>query len=472
MTPPPTDSFNQLAFDQLLHESIAEVKGGHRQQARRLLEQAAQINGSDPRVWIWLSATTDDLHEQRGFLERAVGADPSNATARRGLVMLSEKLDKARLMQEGSSVEPKAAGEQAEASGQAYLCPRCGGRLFYDTEKTQLSCEYCGYQQDSNPAPSAGDTEQVMDFVLPTTRGHLWAASQQRVTCGACGAVTLLPPGQTADHCPYCASNRFVRSPEMLELIDPQGICLMRLDAKAAAERARQWLGKGWFSPDDLAKSKVKLLPAYYPFWTFSGTLELPWSCEVNEGSSKYPNWVARSGSEFQFFDEILISGMRSMSSDEVKSLGSFNLKELADFKPDFLAGWTALTYDYPMSDASLRAREQVMKKMNRSLYNVVEPGREKRNLEGRGGKWSGMTFKYVLLPLWVGAYQHKGKLYRVLVNGQTGKVGGTKPTDPAKAAILSIGGVLILVIILVIIYLLWQQFGQDILQFLKDSGF
>ena len=376
-------------------------------------------------------------------------------------MLLSEKLDKTRLMVEGASAAQKPPGEQSEAAGQAYQCPRCGGRLVYDAGQTQLSCEYCGFTQDSNPAPAAGDSEQVMDFVLPTTRAHLWAASQQRVTCAACGAVTLLPAGQTADHCPYCASNRFVRSEEMSELIDPQSICLMRLDAREAAQRAQEWLGKGWLSPDDLASSKVKLEPAYYPFWTFSGTLELPWSCEVNEGSSKYPHWVARNGSEFKFFDEILVSGMRSMSSEETSSIEPFDLKELAEFKPDYLAGWTALTYDYPMSDASLRARERVMRKMNRSLYNIVEPGREKRNLEGRGGKWSGMTFKYVLLPLWVGAYQHKGKTYRVLVNGQTGKVGGSKPTDASKAAILAVGGMLILGIILVIIYLLWLQFGK-----------
>lgn len=461
MTPPPSESFNELAFEQLVQEGIAAVKGGNRQQARRVLEQAARINGSDARLWIWLSATTDEPQEQRGYLERAVAIDPSNATARRGLVMLSEKLDRTRLMAEGTSVAPKATGEPAEAEAQAYQCPRCGGRLVFDPGQSQLSCEYCGYTQESRPPQAAGDQEQVMDLVLPTTRAHLWAASQQRVACEACGAVTLLPPGQTADHCPYCASNRFVRSPEMSELIDPQSICLMRLNAKAAAERARQWLGKGWLSPDNLASSKVKLQPAYFPFWTFSGTLELPWSCEVNEGSSKYPNWVARSGSEFELFDEILVSGMRSMSSEETKSIEPFNLKELVEFKPDYLAGWKALTYDYPMADASLCARELVTRKINHSLYSIVEPGREKRDLEGRGGKWSGMTFKYVLLPLWVGAYQHKGKLYHVLVNGQTGKVGGSKPTDTSKAIIMAIGGVLILIVILILIYLLWLQFGQ-----------
>jgi DNA-directed RNA polymerase subunit RPC12/RpoP len=461
MVPPPSTSFNDQIFEQLVQEGIAAVKGGNRQQARQLLNRAVSINRSDARVWIWLSATTDEPEEQRGYLEQAVAADPSNATARRGLVMLSEKLDKTRLMAEGASVAPPTPGAQTEAGGQPYHCPHCGGRLVYDTEETQLECEHCGYIQDSNPTLANGNSEQVMDFVLPTTRAHRWAASQQRVACEACGAVTLLPPGQTADRCPYCGSNRFVSSPELAELIDPQGICLMQVDAKQAAQQAEQWLSRGWLSPDNLANSKVTLHPAYYPFWTFSGTLELPWSCEVNEGSSKYPNWVPRSGSEFEFFDEILVAGIRSMSSEETKSIEPFDLKELVEFTPDYLAGWTALTYDYPMSDASLSARERVVRKMNRSLYNLVEPGREKRNLEGRGTKWSGMTFKYVLLPLWVGSYLHKGKTYWVLVNGQTGKTGGSKPTDTSKATLLSAGGILSLIIVLTILYLLWMRFGR-----------
>jgi hypothetical protein len=125
------------------------------------------------------------------------------------------------------------------------------------------------------------------------------------------------------------------------------------------------------------------------------------------------------------------------------------------------MAGWVSLTYDYPLSDASLRAREKVVKKFNRFMYANIEPGREKRNLRTGGGKWSDMTFKHVLLPLWVGAYRYKDKLYRVLVNGQTGKVGGSKPTDTLKAATLGIGVVLIIVIILAILILLWMKFGR-----------
>lgn len=459
----PPESLSEQDYEQLVLDGITAAKSGNRTQARRLLERATLINGADARVWLWLSATTDAPEEQRTYLERAVAADPSNAAARRGLMLLSDKLDKSRLMPESQSLPPRQNTGPEEAQAQTYLCPKCGGHMTFDIQKKELACQYCGYIQETEKRLAPDTAEQVVDFVLPTTRAHLWAETQQRVTCQACGAITLLPPAQTADHCPYCGSNRFVSSPEQAELVDPQVMALFRLDAQQAARQVREWFGKGLTVPDDLVGKAggLQLQPAYYPFWTFDGTLEIPWSCEVNEGTSRYPHWVARSGSEFELFDDILIPGLRSMSSDELTSIEPFNLKDLVEFSPDFLAGWTSLTYDYPLADASLRAREQVVKKVTRMLYANVEPGREKRNLRNGAGKWSGMTFKHVLLPLWVGNYNYKGKPYRLLVNGQTGKVGGDKPHDAFKTVSLVIGGVLILVILTGLLALLWMQYGH-----------
>src|SRR5512139_3389304 len=92
------DSIEAREFEQHLQEAIIAIKNGNRVLGKRLLDQAALINSADARVWIWLSATTDDLQERRKYLENAVAADPSNATAKRGLLMVNEKLDKKQLM--------------------------------------------------------------------------------------------------------------------------------------------------------------------------------------------------------------------------------------------------------------------------------------------------------------------------------------------------------------------------------------
>ena len=45
------------------------------------------------------------------------------------------------------------------------------------------------------------------------------------------------------------------------------------------------------------------------------------------------------------------------------------------------------------------------------------------------------VTFKHVLLPVWLAAYKFRGKSYRFVVNGQTGRVQGERPWSPWKIA-------------------------------------
>ncbi len=83
--------------------------------------------------------------------------------------------------------------------------------------------------------------------------------------------------------------------------------------------------------------------------------------------------------------------------------------------------------------------------------------GSQKRNLRSGATSWSGSTYKHILLPLWVGTYRYRNHRYRVLVNGQTGKVSGAKPNDPLKAfgiiASLSATFVLVLLILLYLVF-------------------
>jgi DNA-directed RNA polymerase subunit RPC12/RpoP len=244
-----TDNFEEKEFEELIHDGIAAVKGGQRSLARTLLNKAIQIKSADARPWIWLTATTDDPEEQRQYFGNAVAAEPGNAMARRGLVLLSQKLDKSRLVDEGAAVEPRHPTDPEDAQSQSFACPRCGGRMSFDIHQEGLVCHYCGYIRATEQELAAESAEQPIDFVMPTTRAHRWAEAQQRVCCERCGAVTLLPPGQKADQCPYCGSNRLVGSAEAVELVDPQVIGLMKVDAQEAVQRVKGGWAKVYLPP-------------------------------------------------------------------------------------------------------------------------------------------------------------------------------------------------------------------------------
>ncbi|MBN2549839.1 MAG: hypothetical protein JXB15_11815 [Anaerolineales bacterium] len=434
-------------FEEVLRDGVTAAKSGQRSLAARLLTRATLLNPMDARPYLWLSATTDDPKEQREYLEQAVARDPTNVAARRGLALLTGKIDQSRLMPEGAGMLAREGNEDVEAHAQTFLCPKCGGHMSFSVTLGLLSCEYCGYVNIEEPegqsarkaAPVADQAEQVLDFVMPTTRGHRWAEAQHSLSCERCGALSLLPPGQTASQCPYCGSNQMIESAELGELVDPQVIIPMQIDEQQALKQVKDWLGRGIFSPDNLlsATQGLRLRPAYYSAWTFDGTLEVSWSCEVRQGSGQYQHWESISGVETQFFNDVLVPGVRALTWKELESIEPYDLVNVEEFKPEFLAGWPAIIYDRSLADASLLGREHVLKRIRPQFHSTVAVGYEKRDLRIGAGKWSGMTFKHVLLPLWIGTYHYRGQEYHLLVNGQTGKVGGFKPRDSVKLVFL-----------------------------------
>ena len=152
-------------------------------------------------------------------------------------------------------------------------------------------------------------------------------------------------------------------------------------------------------------------------------------------------------GAHIEFLNDVLVSGVKAVKENELISIEPFNLVELREFKEEYLAGKPAMIYDRSLAEASLVAREKVIKKLRPELYTLAAMGREKRNLSLNGSSWSGMTYKHILLPLWIGSYTYKGKDYRLFVNGQMGKVGGYKPKDKVKVLFSSLSMVALIIL-------------------------
>ena len=333
-------------YEELIRDGISAAKTGQHGVAFRLLNRAIRINPRDARPYIWLSATTDDPNEQQDYLEKAVVIDPGNTAARRGLAVLKGMIDRGRILAEGETLSLRRPSEPEQVDGQAFVCPNCGGRMRFGLQSGQLACEYCGQVQTSGlrsqTGPVADLAEQVLEFVMPTTSGHRWAEGQQRLNCDLCGAVTILPPEEKSTQCPYCGSNQLIASKAVDEIIDPQVIALMKLDRRQAAMQVRHWLGSGWFAPDDLLETSyhLSLRPGYYSCWTYDGMIEVSWNCEIKEGNGRYAHWEPRNGVETRFFDDVVVPGVRSIQPRQLEDVGPFDLKDVQEFDPGFLAGW------------------------------------------------------------------------------------------------------------------------------------
>jgi hypothetical protein len=58
---------------------------------------------------------------------------------------------------------------------------------------------------------------------------------------------------------------------------------------------------------------------------------------------------------------------------------------------------------------------------------------------------YNAITFKHILLPIWISAYQYNGKIYRFIINGRTGKLEGERPYSWIKIALTIVAVVAII---------------------------
>ena len=435
------------AAENLFQHGRTAVKNGERERARQLLLQAVDSDRNHAEAWVWLSATTDDPAEQMHYLEWAIAADPANAAAKRGLGLLTGKIKKADLLPEGAALpvpEPPAAPAPATVA-QTFECPQCGATLTFEAGAGRLQCGHCSYSAAVEAASALGQ-EKVLDFALPTVQSHRWAVGHRQFVCAQCGASSVVEPGRTSEQCPFCGAAALLAAPEDAEMLAPEGIIPMRRPAATIRADLARWLKLGFFIPDDLAQlaRDQGLRPVYVPFWSFNATLNARWKARVAEGHGRNRRWVWRTGERIFFYTQHLQPGTRSLPPGLLRAAEPFDFQQLVEYQPAFLAGWPAGSYDVSLAQASLEGREAMLKDAAKQLQFKAAPGDDISELSVTSSDFTGMTFQLVLLPLWVGAYQYRQKQYRVLVNGQTGKVAGERPTDWVKVALVAVAGLVV----------------------------
>ena len=72
----------------MLQEAIEALRTGDRARARDLLTRLLKANQQNAQYWVWLSAVVETQKERLYCLQTAIQADPQNAAAKRGLILL------------------------------------------------------------------------------------------------------------------------------------------------------------------------------------------------------------------------------------------------------------------------------------------------------------------------------------------------------------------------------------------------
>jgi DNA-directed RNA polymerase subunit RPC12/RpoP len=354
----------------------------------------------------------------------------------------------------------------APPPGKKFPCAKCGARLDFDPAVRSLKCPYCGHVEKIDPEKSNDVVELDFDAYIRKHSGESTVAGRaNQVKCNTCGAVVLLEDKVAADKCPYCASFIENKPESAAAMIPPECMLPFRVENRQAGEAFRQWLESLWFAPSSLKEfaNLGKLNGIYVPFWTFDSMTYTFYRGErgddyqeeeyytdtetyVENGETKTRSvtksrtvtktrWTSVSGEIQHFFDDVPVCASESIPENYAASLTPKELKGVEGFRAEYLSGFTTERYSIGPKEGFDKAK-QVMDGEIRQLC-MRHIGGDHQRLHAVSTQHVGVTFKHLLLPIWLASYRYQDQVYRVMVNGQTGRVLGDRPYSWVKIVML-----------------------------------
>ncbi len=354
-------------------------------------------------------------------------------------------------------------------------CSNCGAPLAYDPGALSLACAHCGTVNELPPEPEgpwgkAGEVREL-DYASALARESEDVGFEDAATirCPGCGAEISFGPDTVADLCPFCATPLAKADSHPHRHPRPQAVLPFAIPEREARERMGHWLRGLWFAPPGLkeyARAGRPMVGVYLPHYTYDArgsaeyqgmrgdayhvTQMVPVSrngkTRMVQRQVRKVRWRPVSGRVEHAFDEILVAASETLSPGGGAAQDGNRIWDLAgleSYRTEFLAGFRAEAPTLALDQGFARAREA----MEAALRDDVRAdiGGDEQRIARMRSSYRAITFKHVLLPVWLAAYRFRGQPYRVVVNARTGAVSGERPWSAAKILVAILAGLLLL---------------------------
>jgi hypothetical protein len=364
----------------------------------------------------------------------------------------------------------QTAGQSVdEGRGRIFPCPQCGADLTFHIGQQRMRCPYCAFEKDLEP-PGQDIQEQDFDAALERLQelresGRHDETGQNEIRCESCGGTTVFVGSLTSSECPYCGSpiqRDKVHSAEHRIPVD--GVLPFLLERDKAAANLRAWVRSRWFAPNDFRErgAEGKFNGVYLPYWTFdtltansySGARGEYYYVTVGHGKNRRTQrrtrWYPASGAFQKFFDDVLVLATSGMNRPLMQALEPWNLGRCIPFNQEVLAGYLARTYELDLEAAFPEAKARIDEAIDAEVRARI--GGDTQRVDAINSNYGALTYKHLLLPVWLLAYRYQAHTYQVMINATTGEVQGERPYSWIKITLACIAGALVAAIVGILI--------------------
>ena len=362
-----------------------------------------------------------------------------------------------------SSATTQEVGEPAEENkARTFPCTGCGADLEFNIGAQSLKCPYCGAVKVIELDAEATVEEQ--DFAAMLQRlteqrdlGRVDEQNLREVRCVSCGATVRFQGNITSTECAYCGvplQLDCVGDAERRVPVD--GVLPFLIDREKARENLGAWVRSRWFAPNDFKArgAQGRFNGNYLPYWTYDSLTFTRYTGQrgehywVTTGTGKNKRrvrrtrWYPASGKFQQFFDDVLVLAATGLPQKRIIALEPWPLTKCRPFNQEMLAGFLARTYDVPLEEGFGQAKERIDTAIRVEVRRRI--GGDEQRIHTVNTRYDAVTYKHLLLPLWMLTYRYREKPYQVVVNAGTGEVQGDRPYSWVKIVLAILAAVIV----------------------------
>lgn len=352
-------------------------------------------------------------------------------------------------------------------------CANCGAELRYQPGTTVLRCEFCN-TENLIEEKDIEIREQDLLAQLDARVVEQGKEEVQTLECEGCGAINPFDQELVGQECMFCGGHLLLKNAQLQEKIKPQALIPFRIEHRAALKQYHTWLNSLWFAPSRLKEMQNhpnRLKGIYIPYWTFDAqtssdytgmrgvnhttmetyTTTVDGKTTTQTRPKTEVRWYPAMGHVDHFFDDVLELGSDSLPRIRAMKLDPWNLDALVPYEDDYLRGFLVEHYAVELHEAWQSGRKRIESDIRQLVRHDI--GGDQQQIHSLNTDWSGLTFKHILLPVYVSTYRYKNKPYTFLINGQTGEVQGERPWSYVKIAAVVIA-------VLVVVAVIWFLSG------------
>lgn len=342
--------------------------------------------------------------------------------------------------------------------GRVFPCESCGADLEFHIGEQSLKCPYCGHVKEIEKSADAVLGEQDFHAMLEQLRQWREEARDRKVEadpsiaateethrelrCESCGGNVEFYGTLTSTLCPYCASPVQLEHAHKCEprRIPVDGVLPFQIDKTDARRNLQQWVRSRWFAPNQFSKDGAdgKFNGIYLSYYTFDSMTYTAYSGQrgeyyyvtvgdgKNRRTERRTRWYPASGSFQRFFDDVLVLANTGLRRDYMLALEPWPLLKVVPFNQQMLAGMMARTYDIELDVCFKEGRERIDAAILSEVRQRI--GGDTQMVSSVKSQYDAITYKHLLLPVWLMAYRFNGKTFQVFINAATGEVQGERP--------------------------------------------